>query len=142
MRLLENKKGIIAEKTGFYIIYIFLFFFAVLYAAYNLHYQLSFKLDTSEIDDSIVANKVLSCFCNEKLGELSSEKLDLYKNSPNEFLKCYPAKKYGIIVYIDKELILDFSEGFEKLREVKRYVLVDGNGKIFKINYKGEQDAA
>ncbi len=128
-----NKKGVIAEKTGFYIAYIFLFSFAILYAASFLGSGVT-KFDTENIEDSVIAVNVLSCFSDDKLGVIDEEKLN-----EEELKKCFAGDKYSLRIKLDKkdgeDKVLETHGEIKDFRSVKRYVkLKDGEG-ILGIDY-------
>lgn len=128
-----NKKGIIAEKMGFYIAYIFLFALAISFALVFMVGSTT-EFDSDEIEDSIVATRVLSCFSDGEIGVINEEEFNL-----ENLKKCFSEGTYFFKIRLDKEekkgVPLIVGEEFGYYRTSKRYVkLKEGEG-VLEIGY-------
>jgi len=131
-----NKKGILAEKTGYVIVWTILFAFAALYFFNILGMSSSVAFNTESIEDSIVATRVLNCFSDDNYF------FDADKMTNVEFRDCFSNAKYILEIELDKKesenKIFEPSGNVGGItREVRRYVkLKNGEEGILKITYR------
>src|SRR3989344_6834599 len=125
--------GIIASKTGFYLVYIFVFVIAVVLVANysNVENKCDFNLDS--VKDSGVINRVVKCLSEEnKFGEINEAKL-----TQDNLKQCF-GDRYSFIIELKKldGLDKDLELGkVSELKQVKRYVLVDKKSAVLEIGY-------
>jgi len=82
------------------------------------------------IEDSIVATKVLNCFSDDNF------LLDKTKMNSNELRRCFSNAKYFLEIKLNEEEPIKNVEELHNPRKIKRYVkLKNGEGGILEIKY-------
>src|SRR3989338_11553255 len=73
-----NKKGsgIIASKSGFYILFLIMFAFSVTYAVKYVADNEIRIVDFSDLEKSVIINRVISCLSNGNFGEINKDKFN------------------------------------------------------------------
>ena len=125
--------GIIASKTGFYLVYIFVFVVAVVLVANYSNVENKFDFNLDFVKDSVVINRVVKCLSEEnKFGEINEAKL-----TQDNLKQCF-GDRYSFIIELKKldGLDKDFELGkTNELKQVKRYVLVDKKSAVLEVGY-------
>ena len=130
-----NKKG--ADLPGLMvwtIIYAVLFAIAFFYGASFLKTS-NVEFNTNEIEDSIVATRVINCFSNNKYFDESKMGMD-------NLARCFYGDKYFLEIELkkkngDNKLLLTNVPGeLHSYRSIKRYVNLENENAILEINYK------
>ena len=129
-----NKKG--ADLPGLMvwaIIYAVLFAFAFFYGVSFLKTS-NAEFDTSEIEDSIVATRVINCFSNDNY-------FDESKMTLVDLTRCFDSDKYFLEIELkkkdgDNKLPLTNVPGeIHDYRNIKRYINLENENALLEINY-------
>jgi len=130
-----NKKGsgIIASKSGFYILFLIIFAFSVTYAVTYVADNEIRIVDFSDLEKSVIINRVISCLSNGNFGEIDKDKF----NEVN--LKgCLNNDKFNILILLDdgwNNEIVSLGIPDANADSIRRYVLVDGEKTRLLVGY-------
>ncbi|MBU2639189.1 MAG: hypothetical protein KKG75_00610 [Nanoarchaeota archaeon] len=130
-----NKKGgsTLASKSGFYIIFLILFTFAVLYSVKFIEDKEVRRVDFFQLEDSVVINRVISCVSNDNFGEI-----DVNKFNEIELRKCLTNTNFNFIIMldtVDDQKIVSIGDVGLDYRSIGRYVLVDNKKARIRAGY-------
>jgi len=132
-----NKRGILAEKTGYFFVYIILFGFAALYFFSILGVSNSVEFNTESIEDSVVATRVLNCFSDDNF------LLDKSKMNVVDLRNCFGNDKYFLEIKLDDKDVKNIPGELHFPRKIKRYVKLKNNEKgILEIKYVKKKNAS
>jgi len=125
--------GMIASKTGFYLMYIFIFVVGITIVANYTNVESKFDSNLEIVQDSVVAERTVKCLSKEnEFGEIDESKL-----TEDSLRNCF-GERYSFIIKlkkfdgIDKQLTVGNSN---QLKQAKRYVLVDGKSAVLEVGY-------
>ena len=132
-----NKKGS-AEKSGYFIIFIVLFGISFLYA-FSLLYVDKADFNTENIEDSIIATRVLNCFSDDNFLLDKENKMNIV-----DLKDCFGNDKYRLEIKLDEEEPKkNTPTELRSPRKIKRYVkLKNGEEGILEIKYKKKKNEA
>ena len=121
--------GVIASKTGYYLLYVFLFTVAVVYVASFTQPERDYVFKLGDVEDGVVANRVIRCFSEENnFGVIDVAKFDI-----NTLKKCFGESKYNLRIKLNRkkgQIIEPLEMGnLDEVRIIRRYVLMDEGGK-------------
>lgn len=125
-----NKRGILAEKTGYFFVYFILFTFAAYYSLSVMGITSSVEFNTESIEDSIVATRILNCFSDDNF------LLDESKMNVVDLRNCFSNDKYFLDIKLDEKDVKNIPGELHFPRKIKRYVKLKNNEKgILEIKY-------
>ena len=117
-----NKKGggeIISGKTGYYIIYIFIFAISIAIAASYINNKVTVDVDFSKLEGDVVSSIVFDCLKGKEFGIID------YNKFKNEKLKeCFDENVYHVKVKLRESGEIRNSD-FSSENSAEYYVLVD-----------------
>ncbi len=132
-----NKKGDVASKAAFYIMYLLLFTLTVGYALRFVEGNEVRQIDFMDLEKSVLINRALSCLSNGNFGEI-----DRNKFNEEVMSKCLNSNRFSFLIILDEGQIgesdsvsLGGSVGGDSIG-VSRMVLVDGNNARLNLYYK------
>ncbi|MEK6952394.1 MAG: hypothetical protein AABX29_05240 [Nanoarchaeota archaeon] len=117
-----NKKGggdILSGKTGYYIIYIFIFAICIAIAAAYINNKVTVDVDFSRLEMNVISSMVFDCLKGNQFGIID------YNKFKNENLKeCFDENTYHVKVKLrESGEIRNFD--FSSQNSAEYYVLVD-----------------
>ena len=132
-----NKKGsgTPASKSGFYLLFLVIFTFSIGYAGYAIVKSTDSEniVDFSELEKSVVINRVISCLSTENFGEIDKNKF----NEPY-LMNCLNNNNFNILILLDdgwNNEIVSLGLPDNNANSVRRYVLVDGEKTRLLVGY-------
>jgi hypothetical protein len=127
-----NRKGnsTLASKTGFYILFILLFVFAVGYSVSFIERGEIEARDLIEIEKSVIANRVVSCLSGNYFGEIDLEKYNL-----DGLRNCLKNDNYGFLIKLTENEDVVFGDLNFRAEKSRRYVLIEGEKSILEVTY-------
>ena len=124
--------GIVASKTGFYLVYILLFTATFFYGIKFTHSEAQLNSQINEIEDSVVVNRVIKCFSDEEFGVVDNAKV-----SEENLRKCLGGK-YNLAVKLIKQIGETEAFSIGKLgehRHIVRSVIVENSVARLEVDY-------
>lgn len=117
-----NRKGggnILSGKTGYYIIYIFIFIISSIIAMAYINNKVTVNVDFSNLEKDVVSSMVFGCLKGNEFGIIDYNK---FKNKNLE--ECFDENTYHVKVKLMESGEISNSP-FSSQNSVEYYVLVD-----------------
>lgn len=127
----------LSQHIGFIIGYIFLLAITVGFAASFISFEDKFLVKLEEIEDSVVANRVVKCFSKDS----DFGVVDITKINGEVLSKCM-GEKYLLNVKlrkIDGDNVFIENFNLRKSRIVNRYVVADGKTAKLEVDYSKDE---
>ncbi len=133
-----NKKGsgAPASKSGFYLLYLVIFAFSIGYATYSVIGSANEEnkiVDFTNLEKSVVINRVMGCLSNGNFGEIDKDKFN------EDYLRsCLNNNGFNILILLDdgwNNEIVSLGVPDSNADSIRRYVLVDGEKTRLLVGY-------
>ena len=123
-----NKKGggeILSGKTGYYIVYIFIFAISIAIAAAYINNKVTVDVDFSVLERDVVSSMVFDCLKGSEFGIIDYNKF----KKENILKECFDENTYHVKVKLGEIGEIN-NYPFSSQNSIKYYVLVDRNGEL------------